>query len=117
DPGCRREVLRVEVDQEVPVHGPDVVDLLVEADERIERLRVLRPADSKDRLIAARVVLRRCRNRNGQHRRACRKCEQDSPHETAASSTSRVLLSASSRTFAPSGIVAMCLPWPTGTLA
>ena len=36
---------------------------------------------------------------------------------TAASSTSRVLPAPSMRTRTPSGIVAMCLPWPTGTFA
>ena len=54
DPGRRREVLRVEVDQQVPVHRPDVVVLLVEADERVQRWRVLRPADPQDALAARR---------------------------------------------------------------
>ena len=45
-PGRRRQVLRAEVDQQVPVHRPDVVVLLVLADERVQRLRDPAPSRS-----------------------------------------------------------------------
>ena len=123
DPGGRRQVLRVEVDQEIPVHRPDVVVLLVEADERVQRLRVLRPSRS----AGCSRPSSSCPGRPAGDRRrrpprpATRERDRDRhalasrrppPPEPRASSRRR--RAAPGR---PSGIVAMCLPWPTGTLA
>ena len=82
-PGRRRQVLGVEVDQQVPVHRPDVVVLLVEADERVQGLRILRPADPQDALVRRSSSSwrggRRSRQRD-QPRPATRERERDCAH-------------------------------------
>ena len=132
-PGAGERSCGIEVDEQVVVDRPDREALLVEPDEGVERLRVLVPAEAQDVLLGVLTGGRRGAQR-GEHRGRPAPAPLRAVTRIAFSSGSSVRPSGRGPRLrprrppgswrprraaprSPSGIVAMFLPWPTGTFA